>query len=53
MKMLNASKVNALRELQSASWKELSALMLSHMGMISVLDRASKNTFQIAKEKQP
>ena len=36
MRMLNASKVDALRELQSASREELSALLPS------VLDRAFK-----------
>jgi|CXWL01.1.fsa_nt_gi hypothetical protein len=36
------AKVNALRELQSQTGEELDALLPSHKGMISVLDRAFK-----------
>ncbi len=36
------AKVNALRELQFQTGEELDALLPSHKGMISVLDRAFK-----------
>ena len=36
------AKVNTLRELQPQTQEELGALLPSHKGMISVLDRAFK-----------